>query len=348
MAELDLAFPTSCDSKQLDPLFHLASSFLTARGQNKEEQLSKDRLVDLIGRAKVGDIEGLAFEAQLSNTDALRFARSVVLLDQLRNYDGKASFTGVASQPQTPTPTRQLLRTPDARKLARELLAIFANEASSKFASNRFLFLISPALDERDLEGRFNLCMRGRDIFNELQINGKLLEARRFLSTLAFSGGRQEKVAAPRKADAASKESNVIRYFACRRKMIEIAGAFLTGFSDIKSLLSFLLPAKKESEDSSTSSESNAHDSAKKTLTHVLKSLKEVEELGLPDAEGIVSDGEIAINDELQQARRRSSSLDREKVKELIEKQVLQISSTLDMNRDEESDSKHKKKGNRD
>jgi hypothetical protein len=326
-----------------DPLSHLASTFLIARGEKKEEQqLSKDRLADLIGRAKLGDIEGLAVEAQLSNRDALRFARSVALLELMGDGDGKASFPRITSRQQTPT--RRLLRTPDSRKLAKELLAIFAKEASSKFASNRFLFLLSPTLDESVLENRFNLFLRGRDVFDEFHGKGRLGEARKLLATMAFSSNEVKdvrkiaSVGGLTKASAPSIESDVIGYFTSRRKMIEIAHALFADFSEIKSLVSFLLTWRGgRSEDPSASSNSDAHDKMKNAIMQVLNSLKEVDELGVTDAEGIISDAEIAINDELQR-KKRSSGLDRERVKELIENQVAQISASLGMNQDEEDD----------
>ncbi len=140
----------------------------------------------------------------------------------------------------------------------------------------------------------------------------------------------------------ASKESDVIRYFTSRRRMIEIADSFLTDFSDIKTLTAFLL-SDKQNEDasvssSSSSSETTARSPMKNALKQILKYLKEADELGVPDAEGVVSDAEIAINDDLQSKRRSGGSLDRERVKQLIENQVVQISSTLGMNQEEEDD----------
>lgn len=331
MTELVERLSSSSDVE--DPLSRLTSSFLIGRGS--KEQLSKERLADLIGRAKLGDIDGLAVEAQLSNTEALRFARSLYFLEQ--GLDAQASFSRVTRTPLQPqaVTTRQLLRTPDARKLAKELLAIFAKEASSKFASNRFLFLLSPTIDEKVLRRRFEICLGGRDVFNELQSKGKLDEVRKLLSALSLSQEKPGRVGGDTKRSAASKESDVIRYFASRRRMIEIADSFLADFSEIKTLTAFLRLGKEENENVSTSSEAAPNSSTKKLLTQILKDLKEVEALSVPDAEGVVSDAEIAVNDELRSKRR---SVDRERVKQLIENQVVEISSTLGMNRQEEDD----------
>ena len=331
-----------------DPLSRLASSFLNAKG-SKEQQLSKERLADLIGRAKLGDIEGLASEVQLSNREALRFAKSLALSGNV-GRDGRTSFPRMTRTQQrskvTAMATRQILRTPDARKLARELLAIFAKEASSKFASNRFAFLLSPTLDEKTLQSRFETVLRGRDVFVELQKRGKLSEARKLLSTLSLSQEKKrqrvEEGRGVKRGAVASKESDVIRYFTSRRRMIEIADSFLTDFSDIKTLTAFLL-SDKQNEDasvssSSSSSEETARSPMKNALKQIMKYLKEADELGVPDAEGVVSDGEIAINDDLQSKRRSGGSLDRERVKQLIENQVVQISSMLGMNQEEEDD----------
>ena len=346
MIELDeKALSPSSDVE--DPLSSLASSFLIASGSTKRQQVSKEKLLDLIGRAKLGDIEGLASEAQLSNREALAFARSAVLIDQVRD-EKKTSFqrttkTSIRSQKAgATTTTRQLLRTPDARKLARELLAIFAKEASSKFASNRFLFLLSPTLDENVLRSRFELCQRGRSIFEELQSKVKLPEARKLLSALSLS--QEEKKKSGRveggeesKRSTASKQSDVIRYFTHRRKMIEIADSFLTDFSEIKPLISFLQSGNGDRENLIHSSIATSENHMNDTLTQILRHLKEAEGLGVQDAEGVISDTEIAINDELG-SKRRSSSLDRERAKQIIENHVVQISSTLGMNQEEEDD----------
>ena len=157
--------------------------------------------------------------------------------------------------------TRQILRTPDARKLARELLAIFAKEASSKFASNRFAFLLFPTLDEEMLKSRFETVLRGRDVFVELQTRGKLSEARKLLSTLSLSQEKKrervEEARVIKRSAVASKESDVIRYFTSRRRMIEIADSLLTDFSDIKTLTAFL-QSDKPNEDASASSSSSS------------------------------------------------------------------------------------------
>ena len=311
MSELEERLSSSSNDE--DPLLRLASSFLIARG-SKIQHLSKLRLADLIGRAKIGDIEGLASEAHLSNREALRFARSLSFIERTR--DERSSFRGITKTQLEPrATTRQLLRTPDARKLAKELLAIFAEEAASKFASNRFVFLLSPTIDERALQNHFEICLRGRDIFNELQTKGMLGEARKLLSTLSLSEDKKPgRVEEETRKGAPSKESDLIRYFVSRRKMIEIAHSFLVDFWEIKTLTAFLISDKEENENISHSSKATALSSTEKLLTQILKALKEVEELGVPDAEGVISDAEIAINDEL---RSRRSSLDRERVKQL-------------------------------
>ncbi|MGI0090459.1 MAG: hypothetical protein ACREBS_02000 [Nitrososphaerales archaeon] len=333
MNEVEQRLSASSDIE--DPLSHLASSFLIARGS--KEQLSKERLADLIGRAKLGDIEGLASEAHLSSTEALRLAKSLSLVDLRR--DGQPTSSRITRSPQTAaaTTTRQLLRTPDARRLAKELLAIFANEASSKFASNRFLYLISPTFDENELQSRFEICLVGKSVFEELQTRGKLAEARKLLSTLSLSREKQGSNEGEPKKGSISKESDVLHYFKSRRMMIEIADSFLADFSVIKELASFLL-ADEQNEGVGSSSGKTSNGRTKDALRHILRSLKEADEFGVPDADGVISDAEIAINDQLQSRRKSASSLDRESVRQLIENRVVQISSTLGMNQQEEDD----------
>ena len=119
--------------------------------------------------------------------------------------------------------------------------------------------------------------------------------------------------------------------------MIEIADSFLTDFSEIKPLISFLQSRSGDRENLIHSSTATSENHMKDTLTQILIHLKEAQGLGVPDAEGVISDTEIAINDELR-SKRRSSSLDRERVKQIIENHVVQISSTLGMNQEEEDD----------
>jgi hypothetical protein len=299
----DLGEGISSPSTDSDPVRGLVSSFFP-------KELSKERFADLVGRARLGDIEGLAAEAGIPNREALRFARGLSLIG------GDASARKVKT-----TPTRQLLRTPDARRLARELLAIFAKEASSRLARNRFLFLLSPTLDEGTLQKRFESYLRGKEVFEELQRKGKLAEARGLLSTLSISQG--ETAAAKKK----SPPSDVTRYFASRRRMLETADSFLQNFPELKQLTSFLLRGEDVSPDILAKT--------KNALKQILKHLKEVDELSVPDPEALISDAEVSINDEL---RRKRSSLDRERVKQLVENQAVQISSALGMNQQEEED----------
>jgi HPt (histidine-containing phosphotransfer) domain-containing protein len=225
--------------------------------------------------------------------------------------------------------TRQLLRTPDARKLAHELLAIFAKEASSKLASNRLLFLRYPTIDGELLQRRFEQCLAGKEIFDELQKSGNLSRARTLLSTLSLSQEKKEKEV--KKIFAAGKQSDVISYFSSRRKMLEVADTFLSeeDFSHLKALNSLLLSVNGSKKKTSNSSGVDARDA----LIQIRKNLKEVDELGVPGAEALISDAEIAINDEL---RRKHGSLDRETVKQIIGNETVKVSSALGMNREEE------------
>ena len=81
-----------------------------------------------------------------------------------------------------------------------------------------------------------------------------------------------------------------------------------------------------------TTSNSSSVD-ARDALIQIRKNLKEADELNVPDAEALISDAEIAINDEL---RGKRGSLDRENVKQIIENHTVRVSSALGMNREEE------------
>lgn len=299
--------PATHEGTQLSGSDHFA--FLS----KSNEKLSGERLSDLAARAKLGDIEGVAAEAKLSGKDVVRLARTSLV-----------AATEKASAPaeRVLSTTRQILRTPDARKLARELLAIFAKETSSKLASNRFLFLQSPSIDVTVLQGRFGECVAGREMFDGLQRSGKLSKARNLLSTLSL-WKEDEKKGTARKKNCI--QSDVVRYFYSRRRMLEVAEA-LFAEEDLNALAAFL-------------SKGSSPPETKNALIQIRKNLKAADELTIPDAEAMISDVEIAINEELQRSRKRGS-LDRERVKGIIENQAVQLSSQLGMNAEEEDELK--------
>ena len=135
-----------------DPLSILASSFLIASGSTEKQQVSKEKLLDLIARAKLGDIEGLASEAQLSNREALAFARSAVLIDQVRD-EKKSSFqrtTKISIRLQKTaartTTTRQLLRTPMQESLQRSCLRSLPRKLRPNLLATDFSSSFRPLL----------------------------------------------------------------------------------------------------------------------------------------------------------------------------------------------------------
>jgi hypothetical protein len=254
---------------------------------NADNKLSDERIADLFGRAKLGDIDGLALEAQITRKEALRFVRGV-------------SSAEASASPRKATvlsTMRNALKTSDARRLARDLFAIFAKEAASKFAKNRFLFL-NPSMDEEELRTRYGMYLFGKEIFDDLNASRKLSELRKLLSNLSFAEqATKTKKGKPSNSD--TSESDAVRYFSPRRKMIQLADSLLTQFGDFGKLTSFLLESEGVQDARSTLSESTD------ALKEILKNLGEVDTLRMPDPEAILSDSELAINDEMQLSRQQ-------------------------------------------
>ena len=299
---------------------------------NPDKKLSEERLADLFGRANLGDIDGLASEARIPRKEALRLARGLSSAQPNPSSSSKTTTVTKAA-----TTTRKTLKTSDARRLARDLFAIFAKEACSKFAKNRFL-LLNPSLDEKELQTRFKMYLAGKEIFDDLNGSGKLSELRKLLSNLSFveqaaKTKKKEEGAKGKHSNAYTSESDTVRYFSPRRKMIELADSLLTEFGEFGKLTSFLLDTDvRGGQDThgTLSAPTNA-------LKEILKNLDEVDTLRVPDPEAILSDSELAINDQLQGARKRGS-LNRDRVKEVIEDQLSQISTALRMNIEEEEE----------
>lgn len=241
---------------------------------------TEERRLDVEGRIKACDIEGLPSLAGLSSRNALS------LLTKAKEGDSRVR-------------ERRVLKTGDARRLKRELLEIFAGEASSKLAKNSLL-LLTPSLDMKVIRNRLKLSIDGKEISDSLD-DGRSAELRKILSRLSFSP-RHEKTG-----------SDTLEFFAARREMLGAILEVLTRFSDAPSLASFFADANH------------------KTLRGILATLEEVEATGFEDAEAVISDAELEINDALRKGVR-----DREKVISIVEEKLAEIVSSLEMKWEEE------------
>src|SRR5207244_5086419 len=114
---------------------------------------TEERRLDVEGRIKVCDIEGPPSLAGISTRNALG------LLTKSKEEDSRIR-------------ERRVLKTGDARRLKRELLEIFAGEASSKLAKNS-LQLLTPSLDVKVIRSRLKLSIDGKEISDSLNALGR-------------------------------------------------------------------------------------------------------------------------------------------------------------------------------
>ena len=253
------------------------------------QTLSDEKVRDLQGRARAADVAGFAEIAATEKKKAYQLIRA---------YTEEAS--GVQE--------RKALRTPDARKLARDILLLFSEQASSKLAKNRFS-LLAPALDRETIQNRLSVCQTGSDILKELKRLRKRDDLGKALAEVSFdaaSGGKRP---------SSRTESDTLDYFVSRRRLIKVALSILTGFDEVRTLSSFFKSTDR------------------KVLESVMKALKEHESKEVQDAEAVLSDAEVLINEEL-----RKGGIDNEKARRIVEERIEEAVSALRMNSEEEND----------
>ena len=253
------------------------------------QTLSDEKVRDLQGRARAADVDGFAEIAATEKKKAYQLIRA---------YTERAS--GVQE--------RKALRTPDARKLARDILLLFSEQASSKLAKNRFS-LLAPALDRETIQDRLNACLTGTDILRELKQLGKREDLGKVLAEVSFdaaSGGKRP---------SSRTESDTLNYFMSRRRLIKAALSILIGFDEVRTLSSFFKSTDR------------------KILESVMKTLEEHESKEVQDAEAVLSDAEILINKEL-----RKGGVDKERARRIVEERIEEAVSALRMNSEEEND----------
>ena len=255
---------------------------LELAGGGLPANLTEERRLDVEGRIKACDIEGLPSLAGISSRSALS------LLTKSKEEDSRIR-------------ERRVLKTGDTRRLKRDLLEIFAGEASSKLAKNSLL-LLTPSLDVKVIRNRLKLSINGKEISDSLNALGRFVEFRRILSRLSFSP-KQEKT-----------RSDTLEFFAGRRDILGAILEVLTRFSDAPSVASFFANADDE------------------TLREILATLEEVEGAsGIEDAEAVISDAELEINGALRKGVR-----DKERAVSIVEDKLAEIVSSLAMKWEEE------------
>ncbi len=252
------------------------------------QTLSEEKVWDLLGRVSVADIGGFAEIARTDKKKAYQLIRA---------SNEKAS--GIQE--------RKALRTPDARKLARDILSLFSDDASSKLAKNRFS-LLTPALDRETIQNRLSACLTGMDILSELKQRGRQDELRKVLAEVSFD-------AISGKKPSSRTESDTLDYFISRRRITKVVHSILTGFDEVRTLSSFFRSTDR------------------KVLENIMKTLEEYESKEVQGAEAVLSDAEILINEKLRKGR-----VDEERARKIVEEQIEEVVSTLRMNSEEENE----------
>ncbi len=202
---------------------------------------------------------------------------------------------------------RKVFQTSDTRKLKQGVLLLFSEEASSQITKNRFLSL-TPTLDSRIIHTRLSLCELGKKISDELKMQGKLNEVRNILKNISVKASVNQKT-------FGLTASDTIQYFVSRNQIIKIANIILEKCSAAQILTTFF------------------KDIDKKNMEKIIKTVEEIKEFEIKDAEAVIYDAEILLNEQL-----KKGVYDGEKIKQIVEDYVIDISSTLNMNWEEETD----------
>jgi len=256
--------------------------------QLNNQALSNDKAKVIRGLIKIGDLEGLTIYEGISWKNAV---------STLRKYNEKES----ASK------ERRILRTPDARRLKNEILSIFSEEADSIYAKNKILNL-TPTLSKEIILKRLDDCIKGREIFLELNNKNQLLKYKQI-----FQGLSPDKSVLSRIND--KEISGIIWYFIYRKRILESGYNIINDSSDLETINSFFKEFSIES------------------IKKIIEEINNVQEFEIKDAEAIISDSEIMINE-----RFREGSLDKDKALGIIENQLIEILTDLNMNFEEESE----------
>ncbi|MDG6939647.1 MAG: hypothetical protein JRN39_04505 [Nitrososphaerota archaeon] len=239
--------------------------------------LSAERLHDLMRRLAAYDADGVAAITGLQREGALRMLR------RFGELEGQAE--------------RRVLRTSDARRLRRDILALLSARASSGLGKARLLN-IAPSTDRSVLEKRFAACVAGKEVYDALK--GRLEEVRAVMKGVAF---------------ADQHEGGTIGYFVARGPMVKAARSLLALAKGVPRLAAFL---------------EGADDGA---FEQVAKAIEGMEGLEIRDAQAVISDAELKVNEELEGRRQ---GMDADAARRVIENAVSEAALELGMDWQEE------------
>jgi len=267
--------------------------------------LSEEKIQDIEERIKLGDVEGLSAYSKTSRNHALQTMKA---------------FHEKSSSGQT---VRKMLRTPDSRRLAKEILTIFASEASSAVARDGILLLDQKQMLPRDLlRERLDSWKLGKSVLEEAEALGRLDRLKSILAgiQLASSGSPLTDASSSKKTSRSTSDpstySDTINYFVSRRKALDSVLTITAEFRNSNSITSLLRGVDLIA------------------IREVIRLLDGLARLEVPDAYAIISDAELAINERF---RRGGRGADQYGAKSIIESQVSEIAASLKMNLDEEN-----------
>lgn len=266
---------------------------------------------DLFGLARQIDVE-----LQVSSEEQ---ARDILGKIRISDVDGLAAALGVSrkkaarliqlfNESKSGVKERKILPTIDSKRLKQDLLTLFASEASSRNGKNRILSL-TPTLDKEAIRSGLEACRNGYRVFEQLKKDGKLDQVKNIL-----------KATDPKPTTAAKKTaeqaSETIRFYTSRAPIITAVRDLLEICGDKQPLISIFF---KNSID-------------RKSLDQIIKTLKEIEGSEILDAEAVISDAEILINEDLRKGR----GIDEARARQIVEDNVAEVVSTLKMDWKEE------------
>ncbi len=266
---------------------------------------------DLFGLARQIDVK-----LQVSSEEQ---ARDILGKIRISDVDGLAAAIGVSrkkaarliqvfNETKSGVKERRILPTIDSKRLKQDLLTLFAAEASSRNGKNRILSL-TPTLDKEAIRNGLEACRNGYRVFEQLKNDGKLDEVKNILKTT----DRKPATAAKRTAEPASE---TIRFYTSRTPIITAVRDLIETCGNKQSLTSVYF-----------------NNIDRKSLDQIIKTLKDVEDSEIMDAEAVISDAEVLINEDLRKGR----GIDQERAHQIVEDNVAEIVSTLKMDWKEEA-----------
>jgi DNA mismatch repair protein MutS2 len=263
--------------------------------------LKEDPVISAVWREALGvGLSALGEYRRRDVTQRLRLS-DVAGLSAILSVDRNKAFDLVKRYNETlaGAPERAALRTPDARRLAKELLQIMAEAATSELTKSSIL-TSAPTLNPARIREGLELFQKGAKIRRSLLAAGRSREVAKALGDAYFE-------------QPPSGSSDLIGYFFARIRFLEGALTLIEGFSDAGEVAEFLAPLDR------------------KGLSELRSLMVGAEGGKAPDAEAVIADAEVVANEELRRGR-----VDADSARRIVEDQVEGVATTLRMTSEEE------------